>query len=329
MTKKLDRPLRIFNVPWHVAHQAELYKLPNTEWYLCANSVRKWGKMRQLPANVFWVPHYEPGKYDMAVLHIDQQCVDPKLGKARLYRELNEEVTDIPKIVINHGTPYWPEQHTTEFLVMKMKLLLEGNHMVVNSDRALEMWGQLGLSSRAIIHGMEASQWVDLPKEPRVITMLSPGGLDAYYNRRLLSATKDMLKQRGISHVHITVDTPTMPQAEYAEFIGRSLVYFNPTLESPMPRSRTEAMLSGCAIVTLANHGAEKFITQGVNGFHVPDNPEVCADLMQALIEKNYAYALAVGKAGRQTALELFSLQRFHAQWADLIESVLNIDIRP
>ena len=28
----LDRPLRILNYPWHLAHQHELLKLPDIEW---------------------------------------------------------------------------------------------------------------------------------------------------------------------------------------------------------------------------------------------------------------------------------------------------------
>ena len=63
--------------------------------------------------NVNWVDHYEPGKYDFALIHLDQQCMDEPLwqrGKGSLFRELNEVITDIPKIVINHGTPYYPEK---------------------------------------------------------------------------------------------------------------------------------------------------------------------------------------------------------------------------
>ena len=62
-----------------------------------------------MPENVHYVPYYEKGLYDLAVFDVDQQCVDPRIGKGQLYRALNEEIQDIPKIVINHGTPCWPE----------------------------------------------------------------------------------------------------------------------------------------------------------------------------------------------------------------------------
>ena len=321
------QPIKIFNIPWHVAHQYELYKMPNTEWYHLLNPIRKWSsggkEFRPKPANVFEVPYYEPGKYDLALLHIDQQCVDETLGKSRLYRELNEQIKDIPKIVINHGTPFWPECYTNEYIIMRMKQLLGTNHIVVNSHRAAEMWGPLGQSMTTIIHGLDPDEWFDLPKEPRVITTLSPAGLDRYYNRRLLTEVKDHLKQRGIPHAWVTVDWKANDFTDYRNFIGRSLVYFNPTLESPMPRSSTEAMFSGACVLTLPNHDAENFIQSGVNGIHVPNNPVVIADLIEELM-KNYKKCVEIGQAGKKTATEIFHKDRFQKDWLDLIHKVLN-----
>lgn len=321
------KPIKIFNIPWHVAHQYELYKIPNTEWYHCLNPIRKWSaggkEFRPKPSNVFEVPHYEPGKYDLAVLHLDQQCVDETIGKSKLYRELNAQIKDIPKIVINHATPFWPEVYTSEYIIMRVKQLIGDNHMVTNSHRAGEMWGEIGASQTTIIHGLDPEEWWDLPKEPRVITTLSPAGLDRYYNRKLLNETKAILKDRGIPHAWVTVDWRANDFNDYRNFIGRSLIYFNPTLESPMPRSRTEAMFSGACVLTLANHDAETFIEHGVNGIHVPNNPVVVADLIEELM-KNYQTCIKIGQAGKETAKKLFHKDRFQKDWMDLIERVLS-----
>ena len=334
----MEKPIRIFNVPWHIAHQYELYKIPNTEWAHCMNSVRRWGVYspkkdgtvkttgvyRPLPDNVTEVPHYEPGKYDLALIHIDQQCIEEDMGKGRLYRDLNKSITDIPKIVIQHGTPYWPERYTTQYIRMKMRPLIGDNFVVYNSHRAQEMWGDMGSGSQTIIHGMDPDEWWDLPKEPRSVTMLSPGGLDRYYNRALLQAVKDILKQRGLPHCQITVDWEARDFDDYRNFLGRSLVYFNPTLESPMPRSRTEAMLSGCCVITTKHHGADKFIEQGKNGFLVPDNdPTLIADLIQELVENNYKKAIEIGQNGKQTAMKIFSKERYQKEWLDLIHKTI------
>ena len=248
--------IRIINTAWHAAHQYELYKVPGTEWHHVVNTVRRWGlgKYRPKPDNLHPAAYYEPGKYDLAVLHVDQQCVDPSFGKSRLYAELNDSIQDIPKIVINHGTPYWPEVYDQDEIIRKMKMLIGDNHVVYNSHRAKEMWeknGPMGKTARTIIHGMDADEWYSLPKEPRIVTTLSPAGLDRYYNRRLLTEVQGKLKERGIAHVWVGSDWISNGFDDYRDFIARSLVYFNPTLESPMPRSRTEAMLSGMCTVTL------------------------------------------------------------------------------
>lgn len=331
-----NKKIKVFNVPWHVANQYEIYKIPDLEIYHCIQNIRKWahgGKsFRPIQTNIHEVTHYEPGKYDFALLHIDQQCVDPAIGKGRLYRELNEEIRDIPKIVINHGTPYWPEQFESEELVTKMKMLIGNNFMIVNSHRAKEMWGPMGSGVRTILHGLDPSEWWDLPKEPRVITMLSPDGLNRYYNRKLLAFVKEKLADRGIPHTQITVDWVADGFDDYRDFIGRSLVYFNPTLESPMPRSRTEAMLSGACVVTLGNHGPEEWIENGKNGFVFPNfdpyasekpyDPIVIVDTIEWLLN-NYEKAKAIGQEGKKTALELFSQDRFQREWMDTINHVL------
>lgn len=329
-----EKILNIFNTPWHIANQYELYKLPQTQWHLIINNIRRWDKngksYRPVPTNVTQVAYYEPGKYDLAILHVDQQCIDEGLGKSKLYRQLNEQVKDVPKIVINHGTPYWPEKYRKEdgsnddnWIKMKMKMLIGNNHMVVNSHKALEMWGPMGKTTRAIIHGLDPSEWWDLAKEPRVITMLSPAGLDRYYNRKLLELVKERLREKGIPHDQITVDWHADDFDDYREFVGRSLIYFNPTLESPMPRSRTEAMLSGCCIVTLANHGAEKFIKQGENGFLVPNNPEKVVDLIVELYFNHYKRCIEIGKKGKETAMIEFGKDRFQKDWMKTINEVL------
>lgn len=322
------KPIRIFNTSWHLAHQYELMKLPGTEWFQVVNSVRPTWKEKYMPrpkpANLHHVPYYEKGKYDLAILHIDQQCVDTALGKSRLYRELNESITDIPKIVINHGTPFWPEVFESEFIVMQMKALIGDNVMVTNSHKGLEMWKGIGRYSKAIIHGLDPNEWFDLPKEPRIITTLSPSGLDRYYNRQLLIAVKERLKERGIAHTWIGGEWTSRDFDDYRNFLGRSAFYFNPTLESPMPRSRTEAMLSGACVVSLANHGAETFIKPGENGFLVPNNPVVIADLFEELMNNLYRKSLAIGQAGKKTALELFGMNRYQSEWLELITNVID-----
>jgi hypothetical protein len=311
-----------------LAHQFELSKIPFMDWSWLIQHRRPYSKHARGDFMAGrWVECYEPGKYDVAILHLDQQAIEPELwsrGKGTLYRDLNEVIKDIPKIVIMHGTTYYPEKFSKEQIVDRFKEIIGENTMVTNSKQCAKDFG-FGVP---IIHGLDPKEWLDLPKEPRVVTMISPGGLDKYYDREFLEAIKEELLERGISHCHITVDWQSKDWEDYKNFLGRSLIYINPTKDSPMPRSRTEAMLSGCCVLTTPWQDASDFIKHGENGFiigdektGVPRNPASVADLVEKLLE-NYDVAVKVGQEGRKTALKLFSVENYHKQWQDLLEKV-------
>lgn len=161
-----DTRTHIFGVVNHVGHQYEMLKLAkrgNVKFHYLENNVRRWSNYSSRPEPTTWltpdefewVTYYEPGKYDLAILHVDQQHADPRIGKGQLYRQLNEIIQDIPKIVINHGTPMWDDFYTEDMVVNGgevhtprgvfqldgMKKLIGDNFMVVNSYTAVERWG--------------------------------------------------------------------------------------------------------------------------------------------------------------------------------------------
>jgi len=329
------KKLKAFGHPWHLAHQYEIFKMPEIEWDWLIQHRRQTGNVPRGDLvekfGINWVDHYEPGKYDFALLHYDQQCFAPKLwekGKGSVYRELNEVIQDIPKIVICHGTPYYPEMFsaTNEFdepcdglsdeLIDLAKKASKGNYVIMNSKKAAEQWG----FGTPIWHGINPDEWYDLPKEARVVTMISPGGLDKYYDRQFLSAIRDILWDESIQHCHITVDWQSKDWEDYKNFLGRSLIYINPTKESPMPRSRTEAMMSGCCVLTTPHQDADKFIKHGENGYLIPRNPYEVCELVKDLLN-HYDKAIAIGQAGKKTAIETFNWDRYHGEWLKFINA--------
>lgn len=321
--------IKIFDGPWHIGHQYEQLKFPWAEFSWMLNHRRKYSDSARgdLSEMFNWVVDYEPGKYDVAILHLDQQCIEDgilQLGKGSVYRHLDSVIKDIPKIVIMHGTPYYPEVfENSQTMIDKVNELIGDNYILVNSHRALKQWGwDKNPKAKTIIHGMEKEEWFDLPKEPRVVTMISPGGLPAYYDRSFLEYVKEGLSEKDISLCHITVDYEAQSFDDYRNFLGRSLLYFNPTRESPMPRSRTEAMLSGCCVLTTPNQDADTFIEDGKNGFLVPRNPEYVVNLIESLIN-NPSRAIAIGQAGKKTAIELFDWHRYEADWHDFVDFVI------
>lgn len=329
MTERIN----IFGVLNHLGNQYDMLKLAKkypVKFHWLENNVRRWSKYSHRPEPTTWlsndefewVDHYEPGKYDVAILHVDQQHVDPDIGKGWLYRDLNDLIQDIPKIVINHGTPMWDDYYTEDVVInggevhtprgikqlTGMKEKIGDNFMVVNSYEAVNRWGW----GYPIIHGMSPYEWWDLPKEPIVTIQLSPGGLDKYYNRQLLTAIKGAVKERsGIEIIHITVNYEAKDWDDYRDIMGRSLIYINPFRDSPMPRGRTEAMLSGACVLTSKYHNADEFIEHGVDGFIVPDNPLSYANAIHYLVNENYREAIEIGQKGKAKAQELFGIDRY------------------
>lgn len=337
MKEYTGKKLRVFGVPWHVSHQYELAQLPFIENYdFVINPYRVWGTQnRPFPENGRLVTHYEKGAYDLAILHVDQQSIyDPLQGdrihKGKLYMELRQAIgNDVPIVTINHMTPFH-DKYESPYVVEFIRKLTEGTTMVVNSFEAKKQWGW----GNVIIHGMHQSDWLDLPKEPRVVTVLSPGGMDKAYRRQFLTTVKKMCGEMGVPFTWVggPGDKKFSSFEEYREFLGRSLVFFFPAWQSPRPRARTEAMFSGCCIVTTPYQDADTFIKHGENGFltsraviqdpRVMDNPEVTAQLLKKLVIDDPALALRIGQEGKKTANELFNFENFSNQWEELLKGM-------
>lgn len=335
--------LKIWKSPWHTAHDFDMIMAlePIADFDLLINYTRRWDdRNRPIPKNTKWVTHFEKGKYDLAILNIDQQCSNMDLNKSVLTRQMKQTIKEIepslPIVFINHGTPVYPERYPdgtkennfiSEILKKEILEVVGDDFMVVNSHQASKDWGR----GYTIIHGMEASEWIDTPeKEPRSCTFVSKAGIgDRYYNRPFLIDVMDYLREKyGINHQWINTEGCFNAKniKDYKEFLGKSLVYFNGTYASPMPRSRTEAMLSGCCVVTTPSHGASDFIIDGYNGFLVPDDDvKYAGDLIAKLLE-NYKLAKEVGQRGKETAIKLFNRERYRYSWLELLNKMGIID---
>lgn len=328
------KKFKVIGVPWHVGHQFELAKLPFIERYdLLRNPWRSWGEIqRPMPENMHNVFSYKKGEYDFAILHIDQQSIyepnnDDRISKGRLYMEVNELIRDIPKIVINHMTPFH-DKYETSYVIEVIKKQVGDNVMITNSFEAAKQWGW----GHPIHHGMTPSDWFDLPKEPRAVVALSQAGMEKAYRRIFLTTVMRQLKDMGVPFFWIGVNMRFKSWEEYKEFLGRSLVYFNPTWQSPMPRSRTEAMLSGACVVSTPYQDADTFIKNGENGYltsmerirdpRIMDNPKYVADVIRRLIFDEPEKTIQIGQAGKKTATELFNSTKFAERWEAMLKEV-------
>lgn len=282
------------------------------------NMWRKWGTTsRPIPDNMELVLDFDPKDYDLAILHIDQQCTDPRISKGLLFKEFKDLTQGMKRVVINHMTPYH-DQYENDQCIQIIKEMVGSIPMIVNSRQAAAQWGW----GTPIIHGMDPTEWHDLPKEPRAVACMSGGGMNKAYRRELLHATMDILRERGIELYWIMGNMKFQTVEEYKNFLGRSLVYVHLGWQSPMPRSRTEAMMSGCCIVSTRHHDWDQYIENGVNGFIIQDNPNAAADLIEDLITNRIKEAREIGQRGKQTAIEKLHIDRWAKDWEQFIHNL-------
>lgn len=329
--------IKIFDYCWHIPHQYDMINAlkDDCDFYYCLNMKRHWDEdVRPLPEQLKFVTAYEPGQYDVAILHIDQQVVDNAHIKRRIYDDFNSNITDIPKIVINHGSPVFPEYFRDQGCQLSEKemeascrdlvrQLVGANTMVVNSyDAASEKeWGH-GIP---IVHGMSSGEWWDLPKEPRVFTAISPQGFDAFYNRKcLIDVYEELIDNHGyiLAYAKVNIETD-VSLVTYKNYLGRSLLYLDTSFRTPMNRARTEAFLSGCCVIQVEGaHDLERWAKNGENIILVPNEPVQIASVIAGLLENGYEEAVRIGENGKRKAMEMFSPGRYRSQWLNLIKKL-------
>lgn len=315
---KALKEMRVLGYPWHTAHQYELAKLFG-QYDMLMNYYRTWGYVsRPMPQNMREVVAFDPKDYDLAILHIDQQCIDPRIGKGLLTKNMIKMTEGMPRVLINHMTPFH-DQYENDEVIEKMREIVGDIPMIVNSKTAAAQWGW----GTPIIHGLEIDEYEDLPKEPRVVASVSTGGMNKAYFRELLHATMDILEERGIQLIWIPGNHKCKNWEEYKEYIARSLVFVNLVKESPMPRARTEAMLSGCCIVSTRHQDWESYIEEGVDGFIVKDNPKAAAKLIEELVTVRVKEAREIGRRGRIKAQKLFNHDRWAKDWEEFLKGVI------
>jgi len=323
---------------WHTPHYYDLITAlkDHVQFDIIINSNREWkGRPVPVPEQTRFVPNYDPDKgYDFAIVSVDQQIVKPELGKSMVVHDLLKVFNDLPVIVINHGSPIWPEEYqragqapesAKKIIIAAMKRLVGNRPMVVNSHKAAEDWGW----GTPIIHGMDATMWKpEKQKEINVVTALSPAGCDVYYNRMYMTEISNSLAKRygyKMEWARITKGCKFKDWEEYAEWLGKALIYLDTSVETPMNRARTEAMLSGCAVVQVEGaHDIDRFFESRKNIYLIPNNkPDEAADFIADLIENHYDEAVKLGKRARDNAMNNFNYDIYGKAWIDLLKKVL------
>ena len=339
----LARPLRVLTYRWHVPHQYELFKL-GAEFTLVADlgesSCRWWDLgQRPLPANARFARwgEIDPRAFDLAILHFDEnvlratadaRCVGACWGAT--FRFLRQNL-EIPCVAVCHGTP------PGESLALRQELVdfLGDIPVVVNSHQAHAEWGFA--QARVIWQGFDPAEFPCRAERgsrlPSILTLPSEAYAErpGYRGADLLGAVAAKLTvpmaRLNVPEPNLLLSGNAYAEARFARYVAALHefdIYFNPTLRSPMPRSRGEAMLCGLATVNADSHDVDRFIVNGTNGFYAATADEL-AEYLRFLLD-NPAHAWRIGCAGRETAMRLFHIDRYLDDWRNLIRTLLGSD---
>lgn len=351
--RETRRKLKILTYRWHVPHQYELYKLPH-EFVLVADvgesTCAFWDlSQRPLQANVrlALIRDVNPRDFDLAILHFDENVLRPAdsggvLGEdwGRSFRWFRENLP-IPLIGVCHGAPRFRDQFDRSTPLRPPLEILDDERrqmvdyvgdmpVAVNSHQAQKEWDFR--NSCVIWHGFDPIEFPPASFKKGILS-LSMDALAALPHSRGYFLLQQVLER--VSH-DVAVEGLFVPEPHplyqgneyararfrnYVDALRQYSVYFNPTLRSPMPRSRGEAMVCGLAVVTANNYDVDLFITNGENGFYSNDPLEL-ADML-LFLARNPATARQVGMAGRRLALDVFGLDRYHQAWTQLIRETV------
>jgi hypothetical protein len=303
------RRLRLLKYPWHTPHDYELAKLPHDFVYL-SGTHRRWAThQRPIPQNLTWAPTHLDTETDAMILHLDQWALQEP-AKRFLFLRYRDAYAG-PKIVINHGCNM-VDGCSSE----AVRSLVDGCTMVSNSPTAHQLWDVPG--SRWIRHGMTPAEWpsTDYARNEVLIVQYHGRTHSAFRNTAGVAEIEKKVKVRWVGR-----DVRFQSFDQYRHYLQGSSIFLQPSYASPNPRARTEAMLTGLAIVTTNSHGEDEYIVNGVNGFATNDQGEM-VEFLQYLL-KNPSRARKIGEAGRTTAQQVFHIDRFVEQWQALLADVV------
>jgi glycosyltransferase involved in cell wall biosynthesis len=341
--------LRVLTYRWHVPHQYELYKLGH-DFDLVADlptlMTNRWDlRQRPLPDNARFIPQAEvkPADYDLAIVHFDENVLAPQnsngvLGRywGHAFRYLMAQ-EGVPKIAVCHGTPQFHGQYTPGYDKPDLLQVIEPARrelvdflkdtlVVCNSHQAQAEWGFR--RSKVIWHGFDPLEFPPATYEKGILSPLGPA-VAARPHYRGYGLYQQVFAgfpaEFAPSTLSVPEPSPLLAGNEYAvakfrnyvDEVRRHSVYFNPTLRSPMPRGRGEAMMCGLVTVSADNHDVDRFIRNGVNGFYAREAGELREHLLYLC--RNPEAARRIGMEGRRTAIEVFHVDRYLGDWRETI----------
>lgn len=313
MNERMAQSRRRLNIlTWHV-HGNYLYNLtqaPHDFWLVvdAERSTHRTGRNGSLP--------WGPNVHEVRVEELRSIRFDLVLYQSRQAWEydrlelLSEQQRTLPRIVLEHDPPQESPSNTRHWCNDPHALLVH-----VTPYNAL-MWDNGNTPVRIIEHGVallgQAPWSGEIPQGLVVVNNIQRRG------RRLgLDIWKRMSDEIPLCLVGMgSVEAGGMgeiPQQKLPQLMASHRFFFNPIRHTSLGLAVIEAMMVGLPVVGLATTELVTVIDSGRNGF-IDTRLERLSAAMRQLI-KEPGLAREWGEAGRLTAMERFSIDRFVEDW--------------
>jgi hypothetical protein len=309
-------PLRVLT--WHVhgSYLNYLSRVPVT-WLLPvtrerANPYGGRGETFSWPDNVVEVPVEEVPALDLDVV-LTQSRDNWELHRHEL---LGDRVTGLPRVHVEHDPPpAWPNDalHPVQDEAAQLVHVTPFNALMWDSGRT---------PARTIDHGVVVP---DLPwtgERDVAVTVvnnlhrrgrrLGPDVFDAV----AAQVPVDLAGMNGEAHDRWLGDVAL---AELHTRLPEYRVFFNPIRYTSLGLAVCEAMALGLPIVGLATTEMTTAVRSGVNGYVETDPDRLVGHLRRLLADRDEAAELSAG--ARRVAQERFAIDRFAAEWLQVLEA--------
>lgn len=314
------RPLRILT--WHI-HGNYLYYLTQSrhEFYLPVNTSRKdgyGGRAGSFPwgDNVHEIHAEEVRKLPLDVILFQSQ----QNYTLDQFEILSPQQQKLPRIYLEHDPP---RESPTE-----TKHVVDDPNMLLVHCTAFNnlMWDSNCTPTRVIEHGVlvpETARYSgELAKGIVVVNNLARRG------RRLgADVFEQARRQVPLDLVGINAEEnggiASLPYDRLHAFEARYRFFFNPIRYTSLGLAVCEAMMIGMPIVGLATTEMVTVIENGVSGFLSTDPARVTESMRDLLADPEYA--LQLGEAARETALDRFNIDRFVRDWDEAFYDVAGL----
>lgn len=208
-------------------------------------------------------------------------------------------------------------------------LLKQVKHVVWNSHQTMKTFqGQFrDKQHHFIVHGFDPKEFLnlELEKQNRVLTVAN------VFKKRadimgfdLWNKVNSKLQNCDIvGHGNTDISKDICEAKDFKELVkiyNSYAVFFNPTRESAMPRSRGEALMCGSAVVSTKNYDIDSFFTHNKDILFADSYKEATESISRLLESK--ALREDIGLRARETAIKCFNLQDYLDKWNSLFEKL-------